>query len=51
VSLGVLADPEGPMSFIVYKGELYVCGNQGALKSFKSDIDKNIDSADKNWRH
>jgi YHS domain-containing protein len=50
VSLGVLADPEGPMSFIVYKGKLYVCGNQGALKSFKSDIDKNIDSAEKNWR-
>jgi YHS domain-containing protein len=49
VSLGVLADPEGPNSFIIYKGKLYVCGNQGALKSFKTDIDKNIDTADKNW--
>jgi hypothetical protein len=50
VSLGVLATPEGPSSFIVYKGKLYVCGNQGALKSFKAEIDKNIESADKNWR-
>jgi len=49
VSLGVLADPEGPGAFIIYKGKLYVCGNQGALKSFKSELDKNIDSADKNW--
>jgi YHS domain-containing protein len=50
VSLGVLATPEGPASFIVYKGKLYVCGNQGALKSFKAEIDKNIESANKNWR-
>jgi YHS domain-containing protein len=50
VSLGVLATPEGPASFFVYKGKLYVCGNQGALKSFKAEIDKNIESADKNWR-
>jgi YHS domain-containing protein len=50
VASGVLADPEGPSAFIIYKGKLYVCGNQGALKSFKSDIEKNIDNADKNWR-
>jgi YHS domain-containing protein len=50
VSLGVLATPEGPSSFIVYKGKLYVCGNQGALKSFKSEIDKNIESANRNWQ-
>jgi len=50
VASGVLADPEGPSAFLVYKGKLYICGNQGALKSFKSDIDSNIDKADKNWR-
>jgi YHS domain-containing protein len=50
LSLGVLCTPEGPASFIVYKGKLYVCGNQGALKSFKSDIDKNIESANRNWQ-
>jgi YHS domain-containing protein len=47
---GVLADPEGPGAFTIYKGKLYFCGNQGALKSFRSDIDNNIDKADKNWR-
>jgi YHS domain-containing protein len=50
VASGVLADPEGPSAFLVYKGKLYICGNQGALKSFRSDIDSNIDKADKNWR-
>jgi YHS domain-containing protein len=50
VASGVLADPEGPEAFMIYKGKLYVCGNQGALKSFKSDIDSNIEKADKNWR-
>jgi YHS domain-containing protein len=49
VTSGVLADPEGPSAFLVYKGKLYMCGNQGALKSFKRDIDSNIDKADKNW--
>jgi YHS domain-containing protein len=50
VASGVLADPEGPSAFLIYKGKLYICGNQGALKSFKSDIDSNIDKADKHWR-
>lgn len=50
VASGVLADPEGPSAFIVYKGRLYICGNQGALKSFKTDIDDNIDKAETNWR-
>jgi len=50
VSLGVLADPEGPGAFLVYRGKLYVCGNQGALKDFKKDIDNNIDKANTNWR-
>jgi YHS domain-containing protein len=50
VSVGVLADPEGPGAFLVYKGKLYICGNQGALKDFKDDIDANIEKAEKNWR-
>ncbi|MBV8214005.1 MAG: YHS domain-containing protein [Verrucomicrobia bacterium] len=50
VTLGVLADTEVPDAFLVYKGKLYVCGNQGALKDFKKDIDSNIDTANANWR-
>jgi YHS domain-containing protein len=50
VTVGVLSDPEVPDYFLVYKGKLYVCGNQGALKHFKTDIDSNIDKADANWR-
>ena len=45
VANGVLADLEGPRAFIVYKGKLYLCGDDGALKEFKSNIEK----ADKNW--
>jgi len=47
---GVLVDPEGPDAFVVYKGKLYIGGNQGALRNFKNDIDGNIDKADSNWR-
>jgi YHS domain-containing protein len=50
VANGVMADIEGPEAFTVYNGKLYLCGNQGALKSFKSDIDSNIEKADTNWR-
>lgn len=50
VANGVMADVEGPEAFTVYNGKLYVCGNQAALKSFKADIDANIDKADTNWR-
>ena len=46
---GVLSDINGPDAFIVYKGKLYLCGDDGALKEFKSDIDSNIEKADKNW--
>jgi YHS domain-containing protein len=42
-----IADPD---AFVVYKGKLYLCGNQAALRSFKSNIDSNIDKADTNWR-
>jgi len=50
VANGVLANIETPDAFTVYKGKLYFCGNQTALKSFNSDIDSNIDKADTNWR-
>ena len=50
VASGVLADLDGPDAFAVYKGKLYLCGNEGALKGFKSDIDSNIGKADTNWR-
>jgi YHS domain-containing protein len=50
VVMGVLVDPTDPGAFAVYKGKLYVCGNQGAMKDFKSDIDANIEKADVNWR-
>jgi YHS domain-containing protein len=49
VANGVLTDIMGPDAFIVYKGKLYLCGDDGALKEFKSDIDSNIEKADKNW--
>jgi YHS domain-containing protein len=51
VAYGVLADLEGPRAFVVYKGKLYLCGDEGALKEFKSDIDSNIEKADTNWLH
>jgi YHS domain-containing protein len=48
---GVLTDIEGdPDAFAVYKGKLYLCGNQAALRGFRSNIDSNIDKADANWR-
>jgi YHS domain-containing protein len=50
VTMGLLADLEGPDAFAVYKGRLYLCGNQGALKEFKTNIDSNIVKADTNWR-
>ncbi|MBV9491244.1 MAG: YHS domain-containing protein [Verrucomicrobia bacterium] len=50
VANGVMADVEGPEAFAVYNGRLYVCGNQAALESFRTDIDANINKADANWR-
>jgi YHS domain-containing protein len=49
-TLGILGDVEGPDAFAVYKGRLYVCGNQSSLKAFKANIDTNIGKADANWR-
>ena len=49
LTVGVLADPEVPDACLVYKGKLYVCGNQGAMRDFKKDIDSNIEKADAFW--
>ena len=50
VANGVIADIESPNAFTVYKGKLYIGGNQDALKSFKTNIDDNIGKADSYWR-
>jgi len=47
---GALDDFEGPGDFIIYKGKLYLCGNQNAVDIFKSNIDSNIAKSDANWR-
>ena len=49
ISIGVLSEPEVPDACLVYKGKLYVCGNQETLKAFKKDIDSNIERANANW--
>jgi YHS domain-containing protein len=51
VANGVLADTDGPDAFFFYKGKLYLCGNEGALKAFKSNVGGNIEKADANWLH
>ena len=50
VANGVFFAAEDPSAFTVYKGKLYLCGNQDALKSFKANIDDNIGKADTYWR-
>src|SRR5262245_23624007 len=47
---GALDDFEGLGDFVIYKGKLYLNGNQSALEIFKSNIDTNIAKADANWR-
>ena len=47
---GALDDFEGLGDFVIYKGKLYLCGNQSALEIFTSNIDSNIEKADTNWR-
>jgi len=47
---GALDDFEGLGDFVVYKGKLYLCGNQSALEIFTRNIDSNIEKADTNWR-
>jgi YHS domain-containing protein len=50
VANGVMTGIGAPDAFVVYKGKLYLGGNQAALRSFESNIDSNIDKADTNWR-
>jgi YHS domain-containing protein len=46
----VIYDIEGPNAFTIYKGKLYLGGNQDALQYFKLNIDENIEKADAYWR-
>ena len=50
VANGVMTGIGDPDAFVVYKGKLYLGGNQAALRGFMSEIDSNIDKADTNWR-
>jgi YHS domain-containing protein len=50
VANGVMTGIGDPDAFVVYKGKLYLAGNQAALSGFMSNIDSNIDKADTNWR-
>ena len=49
ITFGILSEPEVPDACLVYKGKLYVCGNQDTLNAFKKDIDSNIEKANANW--
>ena len=40
VANGAIFNIESPNAFTVYKGKLYIGGNQDALKSFKTNIDE-----------
>ena len=42
VANGVLFAAEHPNAVTVYKGKLYLGGNEDALKSFKGNIDDNV---------
>jgi len=39
-----------PTVFFIHKGKLYVCSAADEAKEFRSNIDENIDKADRNWR-
>jgi YHS domain-containing protein len=43
--------PGQPTLFTIHKGKLYLCSDEGAFKSFRSDPDSDIFKADDNWRH
>jgi len=47
---GALDDFEDLFVFTIYKSKLFLCGNPGALEIFMTNIDRNIDTADANWR-
>ena len=50
VANGVLADIDTAEAFAVYRGKLYLCGDEAVMKEFKKDIQGNIEKADANWR-
>ena len=39
-----------PNQFLIYKGKLYVCSGESAIKEFSAKPDSNIQAADKNWQ-
>jgi YHS domain-containing protein len=39
-----------PNNFFIYKGKLYVCSSQNAVKQFSSKPEETIPKADKNWQ-
>jgi YHS domain-containing protein len=49
VRKGELRDVD-PTVFFIYKAKLYVCSAADEAKEFRSNIDENIDHADRNWR-
>jgi hypothetical protein len=49
VRKGELRDVD-PTVFFIYKGKLYVCSAADEAKEFRSNVDENIDTADRNWR-
>ena len=51
VANGVLADIDTAEGFAVYRGKLYLCGDEGVMKEFKKDMQGNIEKADANWQH
>ena len=38
-----------PRVFFTYKGKLYLCADANGLKEFRSNVDRNIQSADEQW--
>jgi YHS domain-containing protein len=49
VRKGELRDVD-PTVFFIYRGKLYVCSAADEAKEFRSNVDENIDTADRNWR-
>jgi YHS domain-containing protein len=49
VRKGELRDVD-PTVFFIYKGKLYVCSAADEAKEFRSNIEENIDNADRSWR-
>ena len=49
IANGVQFPADDPNAFAIYKGKLYLCGDQNALKISKTNINDNIGKADTYW--